>query len=83
MGLNMTTDHPTSAGQWEYTREIVVEIRMIGEFRNRIDRHKLRFTKSVTVTETSGAGRLCRELQMGGHALCGFKPWSGQWRKAA
>jgi len=75
----MTTDHPTSAGQWEYTRPVMVTITG-GDVTTR-KTHQV--TKRVTVTETSGAGRLCRELQMGGHALCGFKPWSGQWRKAA
>ena len=36
----------------------------------------------VMVEETPGAGRFCRELRMGGHALCGFDHWSGEWRAA-
>jgi len=36
----------------------------------------------VLVTETPGAGRMCRELRMGGSALVGFAPWSGEWRRA-
>lgn len=39
-------------------------------------------TITVLVTETPGAGRICHELGMGGHALCGLAPWSGRWRKA-
>jgi len=38
-------------------------------------------TKRVIVTETPGAGRLCRELRMGGSAIVGFDPWSGLWKK--
>ena len=35
----------------------------------------------VEVTETSGAGRICASLRMGGHKNCGFTPWQGIWTK--
>lgn len=38
-------------------------------------------TRRVLVTETPAAGRLCRELGMGGSIHCGLAPWSGQWRR--
>ena len=33
----------------------------------------------VQVTETAAAGRLCRELRMGGSQQCGFSDWRGTW----
>lgn len=36
-------------------------------------------THVVVVEETSAAGRLCKELKMGGSAHCGLKPWDGLW----
>ena len=38
-------------------------------------------TAIVEVTETSGAGRLCASLGMGGHKNCGLEPWKGKWLK--
>lgn len=36
----------------------------------------------VEVTETLAAGRLCKELKMGGSSQCpGYVPWSGFWRQ--
>lgn len=33
----------------------------------------------VLVTESPASGRMCKELKMGGSALCGFENWSGFW----
>jgi len=38
-----------------------------------------RWPRVVLVEETPSAGRFCKELQMGGHAICGFQPWRGVW----
>jgi hypothetical protein len=77
------TDRPTSAGKWEWRRVFSFKVHpifqphifptdtLIGEWH------------PVLITETPAAGRLCRELNMGGSIHCGLAPWSGQWRKAA
>lgn len=55
-------------GQWinDEDFEAVVEIGRLG-------------LKDVSVTETPSAGRMCRELRMGGCAQTGFASWSGMW----
>ncbi len=74
-----TTDRPTSAGEWLWKPEgqNAPEQALIAYFCSS------ETFIPVLVTETPSAGRIYQELRMGGHALCGFKPWSGIWRKAA
>lgn len=59
---------PDKAGNWLFT-----------EFWPENEDEPQPVAKLVVVDETLSAGRLCKELQMGGHAQCGFDDWSGMW----
>lgn len=68
-----TAQHmPTEAGLWMWRRFDFSKYPLLSICRPLIP---------VLVTETPAAGRLCRELRMGGSAHCGLAPWSGQWEK--
>lgn len=76
------TDRPTCAGEWIFTGSYVEHVAGRGYDEWGWWELIVGLDKRVLVTETPGAGRICRELRMGGHALCGLAQWSGRWRKA-
>ncbi len=62
---NKYLDRPNASGTWIYED---------------VDGKGL-IKKEVFVECGAASGIYCKELSMGGSAQCGFKSWSGLWRK--
>lgn len=71
---------PDKAGEWEWLPPITMGRHL---FTTLLFSEKITALgwNRVAVTETPTGGRMCKELRMGGSAMCGFAPWSGSWRR--
>lgn len=71
---------PDCAGEWEWIPDDI-NPKMMANLKKMAKSIGLSVWWTVTVTENPTSGRMCKELRMGGSALCGFADWSGEWRK--